>query len=54
MAAVWISLLTVCTFVLTISAIVIGQETHPIVGFVLFAGIIYGAIKLFQRRITRI
>ena len=54
MAALWITLITVVTFLLTISLVVIGQEFHPLISIGLAAIIIWGAIKLFQKRVTRI
>lgn len=54
MAALWIFLLSVATFFVTISLIVIGQETHPLVSVVIFGLVAVGAIKLFQMRITRL
>ncbi len=54
MAALWIAVLIVSTYVITISIVVIGQEVHPLLGLVLFAGTGYGAYKLFQARLTRL
>lgn len=54
MAAVWILLIAVVTFLITISLVVIGQETHPLISIVAFGVLIYGAIRLFQMRVTRL
>lgn len=54
MAAVWILLIAVATFLVTISLVVIGQETHPLISIVAFGALIYGAIRLFQMRVTRL
>ena len=54
MATVWIFLIAVLTFFITISLVVIGQETHPVVSILLFAAVIFAAVKLFQARITRL
>ena len=54
MAAFWILLITVSTFIITISLVVIGQEFHPLISVVLAAGLVYGGIRLFKARITRI
>ena len=48
MAALWILILIVATYVITISLVVVGQEIHFAVAVVLFAGVAYGAYKLFQ------
>ncbi len=54
MAAVWIFLIAVVTFLITISLVVIGQETHPLISIVVFCALIYGAIRLFHMRVTRL
>ena len=54
MAAIWILLVSVVTFLATISLVVIGQEFHPLISVVLFIAMVYGAIKLFQMRVTRL
>ncbi|MBI2793227.1 MAG: hypothetical protein HYX66_01085 [Ignavibacteria bacterium] len=54
MAAVWIFLLSVATFFVTIALIVVAQETHPLVSILIAGVVAFGAIKLFQARITRI
>lgn len=54
MAALWIIILVVCTYFITISIVVIGQEVHPLVAIVAFALAVYGAYKLFQARLTRL
>ncbi len=54
MAALWIAVLVVSTYLITISIVVIGQEVHPLAGLALFVGTAYGAYKLFQARLTRL
>jgi hypothetical protein len=54
MAAFWIAVLVVSTYVITISIVVIGQEVHPLAALGLFVGTLYGAYKLFQTRLTRL
>jgi len=54
MAALWIVVLVVCTYLVTISIVVIGQEVHPLLAIVVFAATVYGAYKLFQARLTRL
>lgn len=54
MAALWILVLIVATYVITISLVVIGQQVHIAVAMLLFAGVAYGAYKLFQARLTRL
>lgn len=54
MAIFWILLIAVAAFMSTIALVVIGQEVHPLVSVVLFVGLAYLAIKLFQSRVTRI
>jgi len=54
MAALWILLIAVVTFMSTISLVVIGQEFSPWISVVIFIALIYGAIKLFQMRVTRL
>jgi hypothetical protein len=54
MALIWILIITVATFLLTISLVVVAQEVHPIAGFVAFAAIAFGSFKLFQHRFTRL
>ncbi len=54
MAALWILLLILVTYLLTISIVVVGQQVHLIAGIVLFAAALYGAFKLFKTRLTRL
>lgn len=54
MALVWITVITVATFMFTISIVVIAQEVHPLAGFFAFAAIAFAAFKLFQHRFTRL
>lgn len=54
MAVLWIILITVVAFISTITLVVIGQEFHPAVAIVLFIALVYGAIMLFKKRVTRI
>lgn len=54
MAALWILLLVLVTYILTISIVVVGQQVHLIAGIALFAAALYGAYKLFQTRLTRL
>lgn len=54
MAALWILILIVATYLITISLVVIGQEIHVTVALALFLGVVYGAYKLFQTRLTRL
>lgn len=54
MALLWILILAVSTFVLTITVVVIGQEVHPLAAVILFGAICFGAFKLFQARLTRL
>lgn len=54
MAALWILLLILVTYILTISIVVVGQQVHLIAGVVLFAASMYCAYKLFQTRLTRL
>ncbi len=54
MAALWIIIIAVTTYLVTISLVVLGQEVHPIVSVVIAIGAIYGAVKLFTSRVTRI
>ncbi len=54
MAALWILILIVATYLITISLVVIGQEIHVTVALALFLGVAYGAYKLFQTRLTRL
>jgi len=54
MAALWILLLILVTYLLTITIVVVGQQVHLLAGIVLFAAALYGAYKLFQTRLTRL
>lgn len=54
MAALWIVILIVATYLITISIVVIGQEVHVAAALALFVGVAYGAYKLFQARLTRL
>jgi len=54
MAALWILILIVATYLLTISIVVIGQEIHLIAGIIMFAAAMYGAYRLFQSHLTRL
>lgn len=54
MAALWILILVVTTYLLTIAIVVVGQQVHVIAGVALFAASLYGAYQLFQRRLTRL
>lgn len=54
MAILWILLITVVAFLATITLVVIGQEFHPVVSIALFALLVYLAILLFKKRVTRI
>lgn len=54
MAALWILVLIVATYLITISLVVVGQEVHFSVAILLFAAVAYGAYKLFQTRLTRL
>jgi hypothetical protein len=54
MAALWILILIVATYLITISLVVIGQEVHVTAAIALFVGVAYGAYKLFQARLTRL
>lgn len=54
MAVLWIVVLVACTYLITISIVVIGQEIHPVAAIVVFAAAVYGAYKLFQSRLTRL
>lgn len=54
MAFLWIALIAVLTFVITISIVVIGEEFSPIVAALIFIAVGYGAYKLFQTRLTRL
>lgn len=54
MAAIWILLLVLVTYILTISIVVVGQQVHLIAGIALFAAALFGAYKLFQTRLTRL
>jgi len=54
MASIWIAIIAVLTFVITISIVVIGEETHPLVAVLAFVAIGYLAYKLFQTRLTRL
>jgi len=54
MAALWIIIISVSTFLITISLVVLGQEVHPALSLVLAVGLIYTAVRLFKARVTRI
>lgn len=54
MATLWIILIAVSTFMATIALVVIGQEYHPLISIGIAAALVFGAIKLFQARVTRI
>lgn len=54
MAALWILVIAVTTYLVTISLVVLGQETHPLVSVVIAVAVAYGAVKLFTSRVTRI
>ena len=54
MAALWIIVITVITFLTTITLVVVGQEFHPAVSVVIAVGLIYAAVRLFKARVTRI
>ncbi|MBN9399205.1 MAG: hypothetical protein J0I17_03415 ['Candidatus Kapabacteria' thiocyanatum] len=54
MTAIWIALIAIVTYTVTIGLVVIGQEVHPVVAILLFALVSYGAFKLFQTRLTRL
>lgn len=54
MAALWILILILATYLITISLVVIGQEVHVTAAIALFVGVAYGAYKLFQARLTRL
>jgi uncharacterized membrane protein len=54
MAAFWILLLVVATYLLTISIIVVGQQVGVLAGVIMFALSVFGAYRLFQRNLTRL
>ena len=54
MATLWIILIAIATFLATISLVVIGQEFHPLISIGVAALLVFGAVKLFQARVTRI
>jgi hypothetical protein len=54
MAALWVLLIAVAAYIITITLVVIGQEVHPLLSVVLFLVVAYGAVKLFQARVTGI
>lgn len=54
MALLWITLITMATFLLTITVVVISQELHPVAGFATFALVVWVAFKIFQNRFTRL
>jgi hypothetical protein len=54
MAALWIMIIAIATYLVTISLVVIGQEVHPMVSVAIAIAVIYGAVKLFTSRVTRI
>lgn len=54
MAAIIILIITVVTYFLTITLVVVGEEVHPLVSALLFGVIGYGAYRLFQSRLTRL
>lgn len=54
MAALIIIAITVATYLISISVVVIAQEVHLLAGAALFIVVGYGAFKLFQARLTRL
>jgi hypothetical protein len=54
MAALWITLIAVATYMAIITLVVIGQEFSPWISVVAFIALVWGAIKLFQMRVTRL
>ena len=54
MAALWILLISIFTFMTTITLVVIGEEFSPWISIVIFIALVWGAIKLFQMRVTRL
>jgi hypothetical protein len=54
MAALWILVLVLITYLLTISIVVVGQHVHLLAVIELFSASLYGAYKLFQTRLTRL
>lgn len=54
MTFVWILVIAVVTFVVTISLVVVAQEVHIGVAALAFAAIIYGVYRLLQARLTRL
>lgn len=54
MAALWILVIAISTYIITISLVVLGQEVHPLLSVGIGALLIYGAAKLFTSRVTRL
>ncbi|MCO6465188.1 MAG: hypothetical protein J5I53_01100 [Bradyrhizobiaceae bacterium] len=54
MALFWITIIAIAAYLSTITLVVIGEEYHPLIAVVLFIGLGYLAIKLFQSRVTKI
>lgn len=50
----YLLIVTVLVFFLTVSLVVIGQEVSVLLAIVLFAGIVYGALKFVSRRLTKL
>jgi hypothetical protein len=54
MAALLILSIAVATYLIAITVVVVAQEVHLLAGIALFALIGFGAVKLFQSRLTRL
>ena len=51
---VYLAVVTVAVFFVTVSLVVIGQEVSAPLAIVLFVGVFYGSLKLVTRRLTKL
>lgn len=54
MAALLIVSIAVATYLIAITVVVVAQEIHLLAGIALFVLVGFGAVKLFQSRLTRL
>lgn len=49
-----IAIIAIVTFVSTITLVVVGEETHPLLSIVLFVALVYGIFKFLTARLTKL
>jgi len=51
---IYLIVVTLVVFFVTVSLVVIGQEISILLAIALFIGIVYGSLKLVTRRLTKL